>query len=810
MYRQRLCRILLTGACSIVLAAPLQAQETTTPTEPQTETGATTDDSTPPVPDEAANEIIVTAQNRAENVQDVPIAIQVIGGEDIDKSGVSDLSGLQRLAPAVQFTNDTNLTRVTVRGVGTNDNAETQDQSVVINFDGEYINRPTVLNAALFDLERVEVLRGPQGTLYGRNSTGGAVNFITRKPGRDLAANFSASFGNYDHVLLQGGVDIPLGDIGGIRLAGTRSLRDGYFRHPNTGLTTGNDDRHGGRISLRLEPVDPLTIDLALERVTVENVIANQAFVNFNNGLAFDPRFIPGPGCDQNGWVRVGTDPRIVVCIPQNVDALSSLDRDNYISSARGPGGNDQKSTAARGRIAYAFGPATLTYIGGYRKTDEAFQAALTPAYIFNNLANDVETQSHELRLNGGVDQGIQWQVGAFRFREKLFIERGLFNGPPFLPAFILGANGGYINYFDRRVKTGSWAGFGQVDLPITETITAVVGGRYTTDERSGVFNVYGSGLPGPSRNPALFNSGLVEINAPPLSVQRPSAKADKFTWLAGLNYEPDRDTLVYGKVSTGFKAGGFDSIGSYDPETNTAYEAGIKKNFGRNIVNVSGFYYDYKDLQAAVLLDPSLGGQVFNAGGATIWGLEAETALRVLDAGRFSASINYLNAKYDEFLASYPVFCVSATTPGGCGPINGIGDLDTDFRSLPVVQPNLAGNTPPLSPRWTISAGYEHTFNLGSAGYLIPSIFTRYKSSYYTDIFNFRSSKQSGFMQTDISIEWRDPTEGAGLQFFVRNLENEQPLTYAGFTSAGPDDIYNFQFGAPRTYGVRLMIDYK
>lgn len=805
------CRVLLTGVCTLAFTVPAFAQDQAEPapvTPPADAPPQQTDAAAAGTEDAAGEEIIVTAQNRSQNVQDVPIAMQVVSGEDLERAGVTDFTSLQKIAPAVQITNDTNLTRVTVRGVGTNDNAETQDTSIAVNIDGEYINRPTVLNASLFDLERVEVLRGPQGTLYGRNSTGGAINFITRKPGRDFGVNFSASFGNYDAIVVQGGVDIPLGDIGGIRIAGTRSLRDGYFYHPNTDSRSGDDNTHGGRISLSLEPTDALDVDLAVEKVRVRNTIANQAFVNFNNGLGFNPDFAPGAGCNENGWVPIGSDPRLLACIPLNVNLAPSIDRSSYVSAARGPGGNEQDSTAFRGRVAYNFGPATVTYIGGYRKTDESFLAALTPAYFFNNLANDVKTQSHELRVNGGVDQGIQWQFGVFRFHEKLHIERGLFNGPPFLPPFLLGANGGYINYFDRDVKTGSWSGFGQVEVPIMETLTAVLGGRYTSDKRSGVFNNFGSGIANPAS--PLFNTGLVDIDAAPLSVTRPSAKADKFTWLAGLNYEPDRDTLVYAKVSTGFKPGGFDAVGSYDPETNTAYEAGVKRSFGRSTVNFAGFYYDYKDLQASVLLDPSIGGQVFNAGGATIWGLEAETTLRVFDRGRFTASVNYLKSKYDDFLASYPVFCRSAIAPLNCGSINGIGDLDSDITSAPIDQPQLAGNRPPLSPRWVLTAGYEHTFDLGSAGFITPSIFTRYKSSYYLDIFNFRGSKQGGYMQTDASIEWRHPSDIFGVQFFVRNLEDKQPLTYAGFTSAGPDDIYNFQFAAPRTYGVRLMIDYK
>ncbi|WP_017669972.1 TonB-dependent receptor [Blastomonas sp. AAP53] len=786
MHSHALRAALLAGAGTIALATPAFAQDSA---------------------DSIANkEIVVTAQNRVQNVQDVPIAIQVVSGEDVSKAGISDLTGIQRLAPAIQITNDTNLTRVTLRGVGTNDNAETQDTSVVVNIDGEYINRPTVLNASLFDLERVEVLRGPQGTLSGRNATGGAVNFITRKPGNELGFNMTASYGNYDHVLVQGGVDLPIGDIGGIRFSGSYSKRDGYFSHPNQPVDTGDDYTRAGRVSISLKPIDALSIDLAFEMSAVDNIIANQAFVNFNNGLAFNAAFVPGPGCNQNGWSRVGADPRFVVCIPQNTNALRTIDRKNYVTSGRGPGGNEQDSKVVRGRIAYDFGSATLTYAGGYRRTDESFDAALNPGFLFKNFANDVETQSHELRLNGGDQGGFQWQVGAFHFKEELGIERGLFNGPPFFPPFLLGANGGYVNYFKRDVFTKSWSVFGQADVPITDELTLVVGARYTDDRRRGVFDVYGGAIGQPAS--PLFNTGPRQITAPPIAVQTPSAKADKITWLAGLNYKPDSDTLIYAKVATGFKAGGFDSIGDYAPETNTSYEAGVKKSFGSTTINFSGFYYDYKDLQAAVLLDSTLGGQVFNAGGATIWGLELDASIKVFDAGRFTLSLNYLDSQYDNFLASYAVFCASETHPTlGC--LTGLGDLDSDITAGPITQPSLAGNRTPQAPSWIIAAGYEHTFDLGSAGTLTPSVFTRFKSSYFLDVFNFADSRQGSFSQTDATLEWRDESGRFGLQLFARNLEDNQPLTFAGFTAAGNDDIYNWQFAAPRTYGVRMLLDF-
>jgi len=731
------------------------------------------------------NVIVVTAQNRSEDVQDVPIAISVVGADELRDQGVTDFREIDRIAPAVQITQDSQYTRVAVRGVGTNSNDEAQDQSIAINIDGEYLNRPNVLNVSLFDLDRVEVLRGPQGTLYGRNATGGAINFITRKPGNDFGINASASYGNFDAIVLEGGVDVPFGDVGGLRLSGIYNKRDGYYYHPNLDARSGDADTLGGRASLRLTPTDALTVDLAFEYVTIDAIIPSFASVNVNAAGN-----TPGAGCaGVVGWVEVAPATPNTQCIPQNTQYTNQItDRSRYGGPISGLSMNDLETNAIRGRIAYDFGGAILTYTGGFRDTDQDADQALPPAYEFLEFANNIKTQSHELRLNGGALGGIQWQVGGFYFNEKLSNVRGLYNR-------FIGPNGSFINFFTRDTKAESFAAFGQVDVPLTDTLTAVAGLRYTDDSRDGIFGNYGF----------VFNAGRVDQTTigPARSIQNLSAEGDKLTWLAGLNYQPNSDTLIYGKVSTGYKAGGFDSVGAYDPETNTAYEIGAKLNFGelgQHRFNTSAYYYDYKDLQASVLLNPAIGGQIFNAGAATIWGVEAELDIELDQNDSFSATFNYLNAEYDDLLAAYTVFCV------GCGDTS-VGDLDNDPAT--VTQPNLGGNRLPQSPELVVTLGYEHVFDLGGAGTLTANAFSRLKSNYFLDIFNYRDSRQKAFTQTDLSLEWAPVSEQFSVQAFVRNLEDTQPKSYAGFVAAGPDDIYNWTFSPPRTYGVRVTVDF-
>ncbi|MEG3176703.1 TonB-dependent receptor [Sphingomonas sp. RB3P16] len=755
----------------------------------QTQSGAV-----PPPPsaaqsDSATADIIVTAQNRSESVQNVPIAISVVSGEALRKAGVTDFASAERVSPALQITSDTTNTRVTVRGVGSLNNNEAQDQSIAVNIDGEYINRPTILNASIFDIDRIEVLRGPQGTLYGRNSTGGAVNFITRKPGSVLGANASVSYGNFNQLIAEGGVDVPFGDVGGIRLSGIYSDHDGYNYHANQPVSTpqfptryqsrsGSDHTYGGRASVRLKPVAGLTIDAAVEHVEQDFVPAAQAYADLNQaGNA------PGAGCAGNGYVQIGQSTPGTQCIPQNTNFLGKINRESYDTPLLGTGRYILRSTAVRGRVAYDLGFATLTYTGGYRDVGNSGYNTLSPAYAFTNFAASVKTQSHELRLNG-VLNGIIYQGGLFYFKEDQDTDGGLYS--PFI-----GPNGSYITYFKHPTTSKSKSAFAQVEVPLGEQFTAVGGLRYTDDSRNAIYRNYGF----------VFNSGAVPLtNAAPTNLAL-SYSGNKVTWLAGLNYKPNSDTLVYAKVSTGYKAGGFDPVRSFEPESNTAYEGGLKLKFGersQHIFNVAGFYYDYRNLQNDVLLDAAVGEQTFNAGKATIYGVEADTVIKLSRNDTFTASFNYLHARYNQFAATYSL--IDLTTPGNTSLIDAAGK--------PVLS-DLSGNRIPQTPKYVISVDYQHVFDLGSAGSLTAEAYSRFKSDYYLDIFNYRDSRQTAYTSTDLNLEYRPASRRFAIQAYVRNLENIRPLVFAGFTAAGPDRVFNWQFGTPRTYGLRASVNF-
>jgi iron complex outermembrane receptor protein len=720
-------------------------------------------------PDTSLQEIIVTAEKRSTSMQDTPIAMDAFGGEDIRRSAISDISGLTRIAPDLQMLQTDRTLQLSIRGVTSLDVSSSSDPALTVNLDGEYINSGTAINAALFDLERVEVLRGPQGTLYGRNSTAGALNLIAAKPVlSEYDGYVTAGYGNFAAKHGEAAFNVPIGDKVAIRLSFFHDDHAGY-RDNHPAIDGDNANTSAARISVLAKPNDQLTAYLAGEFVDVDQGQIAQYGVAVNGST---PGLVPYTNPD---------NPAQTSLIPSQ--STFAYDPSRFPLATNGS--FQSRQYALRGRLDYDFGPATLTYVGGIRyiRSGEVQEYdGLAPGggvhYLADDPNMDSHTQSHELRLSSSPSSPLIWQTGVFFFRETQSVVQSLYATNFQIPPFP--ATGQYVNTFYRPdLKDTSPAVFGQMTVPvIDDTLSVTAGVRYTSDKKSGTFY----NCPFNFMNYLIGNvTALPGTNCAGVVVTPQSFSGSKVTWSTGIDWHPATGHLVYGKVSSGYKAGGFDNAGTFSPESLLAYEVGSKNEFLNRTLqfNTSAFYYDYTNQQVQVFINPAIAFTTQNAGASRIYGLETDTQFQVTSADRLSLTANYLNAKFTKYEGSY-------------GTLSG-----TAFPA------DLADHQPPLAPRFVFSFGYDRTFNLGDSGTLIADGAVRYTTSYFLSVDNWDSDRQAGYSRTELGLEYNSPNKSFSVRGFVHNLEDKIVKTRAAYIN--PPSEYVFEFGEPRTYGVQL-----
>lgn len=663
-------------------------------------------------------EVIVTAEKRESSEQRTAIAMTVASGEDLARNGINDVNAITNIAPTLQIAQNNANTLITVRGVSSQNFTETGDPAVAINMDNFYLQRAFAVNAALFDIERIEALRGPQGTLYGRNATAGALNIQTVKPRREFGANASLEVGNYSLVRAEGAVNLPVSDTLALRFAGTYRNRDGYRN--NAPVEDGDDeDAKGGRVHLLWEPNEQLSVLLTGEFIRL-------------GGVGPVIKRIPTNGVNADGTLQIGSD---------RTWALNN------------PGYTDIDVDSVRTAISWDFGPAKLSYFGGYQWSelhrDNDQDGGLAANFGFQQN-EDLKDQNHELRLSSTGDGAARWQVGAYYFKETndlltWFQVHGL--GPTPFNFFT----------FDYDVGNESKAVFAQGAYKVTPEVEVELGVRYTEDER--------------------YQIGRNDLGGVVSDLDN-QVKNTQVTWHAGVNWQATDDTLIYGKIDKGYKAGGFTSTSDYGPETLVAYEVGTKNRFRDDTVqvNASAFYYDYQDLQVNQI-DPNNAQQfTLNAGTAEIKGLEVETTWLATPGTRIDASLAWLDTEFTKF-------CTVTTSP------------------CPAAS-DLSGNELTQAPELALTLGLEHAFDL-FGGTLTPRVQSRYQSKTWFTITNDRAEMQESYTKTDVLVTYESADERWSLTVYGRNLEDSTILTSAGF--AGYADGYLLQFGAPRTYGARF-----
>lgn len=548
----------------------------------------------------ALGEVTVTAERRETTLQRTPVAVSALSAEDLRARGVADMKDLQFSIPSMSLGDSYGLARITLRGIG-NENVlggnVGGDPGIAFNVDGIVYARPQMASTAFYDLERIEVLRGPQGTLYGRNATGGSVNLVTRKPSDVLQFEASGLLGNRDWVRGEAAVSGPIGTdqvLG--RLAIHHEKADGDTRNVLTGGELGDIDNTGVRGTIQLFPTKMF-----------EATLGADYYRNHTNASSYITR----------GNVRGETTPQ--------EQLGGSFATDDRLVNYNNDGFQRDRHYGAFARLTWHFVSANLTSISAYRKmeTNQGFDLDGTDAFYVNTdfRISDSHQTTQELQLTSVAEGRLQWILGAFYFDESAHGAQQ-FAFPTFGGNFMSGG----------QVDTTSWAPYGQATYAFTDQARLTLGGRYTHDKKkmTEYFDFFGR----------VDGAGQRSWSA--------------FTPRASFEYLPTERSMLYASITRGFKSGGF-NIGAlqpaYEPEHVWSYEIGSKNRMldDRLELNATAYYYEYTNLQVNQILDVL--SILTNAAESEVYGVEIESRARVTRNVKIDFTYGYLDATFKKFL---------------------------------------------------------------------------------------------------------------------------------------------------------------
>ena len=736
--RVMMTRTLWAMLAGSVALAPLAAQAQSAAAAPAESAAAQ--------PDEGIADIVVTAERRATSVQDTPLAVSAVSGDNLRGREINTLENLAPSLPNVNFGKNVGFARVAIRGVGLDTTVAGQEGRVAVHTDGVYISRPSAAISSFFDVDRVEVVRGPQGTLYGRNATGGAINVITNDPKQEFGGYARLTAGNYGLVASEGAITGPVSDTLSARFAYTITRRGGYGKNLLDGSDIDDDKEMAIRGKLRFAPTANFDITLAADYFQQDD----NAFVYHFLGRG-SPTVVPF-GTVLGG--RVAANPR---------DMYSETDQINT-------------------RRFYGFsaianldlGAATLTSITAYRssKLDYQSDADGTDALVSRfQIQEDADQFSQELRL-GGTAGRLKWVVGAYYFSEDIFANNA------FRPMRRLVGPTPLAQGVDYRgdMTTRAYAVFGQADYELVDRLSITVGARYSS-ERKGIDSrgVVDFVTPYNATRPLNYNQ-----------FQDDSVRQSSFTPRLGVQFKPNDDVMLYATYAKGFKSGGYavTSIAPpLRPEKLTDYEGGIKAEwFDRRLrTNLSAFYYDYADLQVQKI--DGAAAIPLNAAQATVKGVELEFVAKPVSALELSGNISYLDATFDSFVTG------DTARPA-------LGNID------------LAGNRLQQAPKYTVNLAAAYRVPVGSGSVTLRGEMN-YVDRVFFSFYNRPEVSQPANTKYNAFLNYAANGDGLNASLWVRNLTNRRTVSssqvsagFVGFPIMGA-------FDPPRTYGVTFGITF-
>lgn len=748
----------------------------------------------------SVGDIVVTARRRDERAQDVPIALTVVNEELLDRTGAYNVGQITQLAPSVQLlSSNPRNTAITIRGLGAsyglaNDGLE---QGVGIYVDQVYYGRPATATLDFVDLDRIEILRGPQGTLFGKNTTAGALNITTRTPSFTPEGQAELSFGDYGFLQAKATFSGPIiDDKVAARFSVVSTRRDGLLDNVTVGRKQNSQDAISLRGQLLFQPNDQLRVRLFADYADLTPDCCTQVYVTVGQTLKPAAQQFPALAAGR-GYTPASTNPYARIA-----------DVDSAIQA-------DQIHRGVSAIIDYDFGWATLTSVSAWRawdwgpKNDRDYTALDITRQSANPSWQDQWSQ--ELRLSSNGSNRIDWTVGLYAFHQAVethgVTEYGKdavywLIGPnlPNVPDALLD---GYKVFNDSRIETDSYAVFGQLTWNITDRLHLTPGLRYTKEDKSGWYQATtAGGLV--TTDPALITRRL--------GIARPQAydaslSDDDLSGQVSLAYDVTDDVLTYASVARGYKSGGINMAGIPNlpngqpsltnavvkPEVVTTYELGLKTQlFDRRVTtNLAAYRTDVKDYQANVVDSGpgALRGYLANADQVVIQGVELDAFARPNQNLDLYANAAWTDAKYDSFTnGPCPLELIGASTVA----------CDLSGKKLPGVSP------------WAASVGAEvHGKGgfLGQPGELYGGVDASYRSSYNSDASVSRYTQIDSYTILNLRAGFR-AENGWEAFVWVKNALDENYLQFVSVQS-GNSGLVIGNPGDPRTVGITLRARY-
>lgn len=676
----------------------------------------------------AIEEITVTASRRTTGLQDTPMAISAFSMDRLSKLDIRNANDLAQSVPGLEIGQTVGNLQIGLRGVSNDSFFLAGDPTVAFHVDGIYRGRQTGGNAIFMDVERVEVLKGPQGTLYGRNATAGSINVITAKPTFEFAGYNELVVGDFDRAGLAGMLNVPASDRLAFRLAYLAQVRDGYYENGPDIEDYGDADEGGVRLHGLFNISDRSSLLLTLD---------------------WQGRFGVGDGS---------------VLLPEpDGDLEDFIDGNPYQLILNTEGDRDDDFYTLRAEFNHDFDFGQFTYLGAYLDTSvflliDFDRQDRSP--LQQTLAVQVDSQqhSHEFQLTSGSEGRLEWLVAGYLFYEDAQRHLEIFFAPNF------------ENMNDQpNFTSDSQAVFGDVTYGLTDNVNISGGLRWSRVEKSDL-----NTLQTQIRPNGIFTA-----------MGNEQETWNSLDWTVGLDWHANEDNMLYGKVGTGFKSGGFNDplLGlddaEFDQEEILAVQFGHKSMFldGRLQVNSEAFWYDYTDLQVNQIVDNL--NLVRNAAEARIQGFDTEIVLVPTDRLRIDFALAYLDTEYRDFVQFDPI------------------------RGIDV---NLEGASLRQAPEWSMNVIAEYTFMLPGDWELTPGFSSAYQTETKHRVFSDPGATQPDFHRSNAHLTLLSPEGRWQARAFVTNLEDEFVATNIGLNGRNERTIRG---EPPRMWGVRLRYNF-